>query len=72
MAAGVSKSLTYSEFLYDYNTMRHGLEAAGFRNCRRCAHGHNTIVALSGIDAHVEDYARRFETFLLEAERPSN
>lgn len=56
------------KFLYDEETLTACLESAGFQSVTRQAPGTSSEAALTGIDAHANDYIA-FETFVLEAVR---
>jgi SAM-dependent methyltransferase len=61
-------------FIYDFETLAHLLQQAGFIDVRRCASGESECPELRGIDSHAtpmgSDVFNRLETIVVEASRP--
>jgi predicted SAM-dependent methyltransferase len=61
------------QFIYDRDTLRHALEAAGFGDVKECNVGESDEPALVGLERHGEMIPPEFnvfETLILEATRP--
>ena len=61
-------------FIYDFETLAHVLQQAGFADVRRCASGESECPELRGIDNHAiacgSEVFNRLETLVVEALRP--
>jgi len=60
------------EFIYDEDTLRHALEAAGFVDVEKYVVGESEDPALVGLERHMRSAAEfnAYETMVLEARRP--
>ena len=64
------------KFIYDFETLKTSLHAAGFGDIVRCEIGASDSTELSGVDSHGsavgDENMTRFETMILEATRPAD